>query len=295
MLDILKVVKAKAIIQICLIINVTEEKIKVTSTANALNSYKEMKYGAIQTNMWNCGSIKGEVSIELFKNEMLTEINLVDASIKQRTIFGYPEIALGLNLMGQHFNENAVKTLEFPMKLSDLMSKDVKMTSEFQIEKVAREDIPFNISYDFWIKNDPLINEVPDKEDCEIMIWLYHSKQHPIGIVVDRIDLECNLNGKKAQIPVDIWKGRGARWLTISLLFDRKLVPNNAEISFELRDVFRIAQSFMENQELGQFLMGVELGTEFGDPDSRETSLAWKLKKYLIETEGKEYNILGEN
>ncbi len=270
----------------------TDRKIKIWSSGNNLNSYSTIKYGAIQTNMWNCNSINGEVSIELDNNVLITDVNLTDADIKQRTIFGYPEITLGLSLMGQSFNKTAKKTLDFPMKLSSLINENIKMVTDFQIDDSSKNELIFNISYDFWIKRDPLIRNRPESDDCEIMIWIYHSKQRPIGVIVDRFNLDCNLNGKKTQIPVDIWKGRGARWLTISFLFDRDMVPESAEISFELKDIFRVAINFMENTDPGQFLMGIELGTEFGNPDSRSTLLHWKLKKYIIENGKKKYNIL---
>ena len=241
-----------------------------------------VKYGIIQTNMWNTNKIYGNVQIFFGRDFMRTKIEIKDVDLKQMTIFGYPEYAIGYNLMSSAFNPAATKLIHFPMTIEKFIGMDLKLYTKFSIKSFHPSELPFNISYDFWIRHDKEKKDHPEESDYEIMIWLYRQIQSPIGKIHGYTDIYCKVNGKTEILKFSIWIGRGARWLTISFVMESEKQSKDSDIEIPVSKFMELSKKYMENPDGDQWIMGIELGSEFGDKDHLKMGLDWILERYEI-------------
>ena len=262
-------------------------KIDISAEGTKLNQTDTLKYCIIQTNVWNATSINGVINLSLKDSELFSSINIKDIELKQRTIFAYPEVALGCNLMDDRFNDDLKKIIDFPIELDEALKLNIKLKTAFQIISHEPPELPFNVSYDFWIRRDINKHDHPEEHDCEIMIWLYRNEQKPIGKYTGDVVLKCKINGSEEDIKFSQWIGRGGRWLTISYIIDPMWQKEKIDLEIPLSSFLVESRDKMDQPMEKKYLMGMELGSEFGNPGAKKMKLKWKLSSYeLIYKEG---------
>ncbi|MHB1440652.1 MAG: GH12 family glycosyl hydrolase domain-containing protein [Cuniculiplasma sp.] len=251
-----------------------------------------VKYGIIQTNMWNVRKIDGTVQILLGRNYMETKIEIESVDLKQKTIFGYPEYAIGHNLMVSPFNPKSIQLISFPLTVEKFIKRDLKLYTKFSTKRFYPSTLPFNISYDFWIRQNKENNDLPGESDCEIMIWLYRHIQYPIGKNEGYVYIDCRVNGKVERFKFFIWIGRGAKWLTISFVMDPEKQKQEISMEIPVSQFMEVSKKLMENSIEEQYIMGIELGSEFGDTDNLKMGLDWVLEEYGMREHSRKVNLL---
>ncbi len=266
-------------------VNISAEGIK-------LNQSEKLKYSIIQTNAWNATGIKGVINLSKKGSELLSSININDIELKQRTIFAYPEVALGCNLMGDRFNDDLKKIIDFPIDLDEVIKLNIKLGTAFEIISHEPNELPFNVSYDFWIRRDINKHDHPEEHDCEIMIWLFRNEQKPIGIYSGDVVLKCKINGRDDYVKFSQWVGKGARWLTISYIIDPEWQKEKCNIEIPLSNFLAHSRDKMDQPMEKKYLMGIELGSEFGNPDMKKMKLEWKLSSYELFFKEGVFNLL---
>ena len=266
----------------------------IEANGREINCSFPIKYGLIQSNMWNLDEMDGYLNISKIQDSLNFNVKIDKAKPKKRTIFGYPEICVGNNLMGQRFNERSDINGKFPSNLKDLLERDVRLLTNFSIDQFAPLTLPFNISYDFWIRRE-LKLRMPDQDEYEIMIWMHKNKQKPIGEKKNSITIPCKIEGEYQEFNFDVWYGSAAQWKTITFTTeeDNPFVGMRTEIS--INEFFRESMKHMgrERKDYDElYLMGLELGSEFGDPDKIIAELIWTLKEYKLIYEKETLNLL---
>ncbi len=269
----------------------SDSEFVLISSGKNTNLSKSLEYGIMQTNMWNMEEFDGNVKMILNGKALNFNIKINDARCKQDTIFGYPEVAVGKNLMNQDFKGDKEFKISFPARVIDIMNNAIKLSTEFSIINFEPCDLPFNLSYDFWIK-DPSSFDMPGEEDYEIMIWLFRNTQKPIGSRTGIEKLRCIMDGKEENVEFSVWVGRGAKWKTITFIMENSNKIKSQSISIFMGDFFKISTKYVENTFLKKSVMGIEFGTEFGNPSKIRTNLEIKLSRLMISINSEDIDLL---
>ena len=268
------------------------DKVVVRAKDKDTNVVDKLKYAVIQTNVWNATQIDGFIEVSSEMDKMDTHVKVNDIELKQRTIFAYPEIAIGNNLMNDPFNKSLTEIVSFPIKLETAIKYEIKLRSQFSINLFKPSNLPFNISYDFWIRKNINSHEHPEENDAEIMIWLYRNEQKPIGTYSGDIKVDCLVNGKEQNIKFSQWVGRGNRWLTISYIIDPVDQNEENDIEISLSKFLAAYLNKIDEKKEIYYLLGIELGSEFGNPDEKRMELSWTLGLYKMKFNGSSFDLL---
>ncbi|MGP6239256.1 GH12 family glycosyl hydrolase domain-containing protein [Cuniculiplasma sp. SKW4] len=268
-----------------------KEHILIEAKGREINCSFPTEYGLIQSNMWNLEEMDGFVIISEDEKSLNFNIEIKSGKIKKKTIFGYPEVCVGNNLLGQKFNEKSDIKFQFPVKLKDILEKNINLLTKFSIEDYAPSDLPFNISYDFWIKKDMDIR-MPNSEEYEIMIWVFKNKQRPIGEKMGNTSIQCKIEGNYEECKFDLWYGSASQWKTITFTVDESSSMSGKRMEIPISQFLLESLKYMNKDSGEMYLMGLELGSEFGNPEHTYTKLQWKLEEYGLLAKNTSLNIV---
>lgn len=243
------------------------------------------------TNLWNLSSFKGKISIGKVGKSINTSVDIHDIKTKRNTIFAYPEVMLGRNLVGREVNTLSKPKIIFPIKVETLLSKDFYLDMGFKINKTTIEEMPFNISFDFWLKQDPNSDDMPKNGDIEVMIWMYRHLQKPIG-VSERLAIIKSNSDRDSKTKWEIYEGTGNVWETISFIIDNKSQKRHNVFHINLKDFLNAVAAVSHNKISELYLMGIELGSEFGTPELKVAQIDWDITSYSASYENKSLRIL---
>ncbi|BCU67777.1 endoglucanase [Sulfolobales archaeon HS-7] len=231
----------------------------ITGNALSLYSYSPLKYGGINTDLWNLSSASGNVTM-CVNGTLRANVNLTSISEKDPNdvVAGYPEIGYGRNLEDESWGPE--EYLYFPLELNKFVSFNYSASISYRLN--VPKNLPNDFSFDFWVENRPSPGHSPGPGDLEVMIWLYHTPSlYPAGDPYLTLTLPVTVNGVTENVEWTIYNGTGGANTRI-LTFESDEPVDSGTVLIDL------SYFFEEVELLGNyssfFLMGVELGTEFG-------------------------------
>lgn len=236
----------------------------------------------LEFNFWNVRSYNGNALLKFDGEKVLFEADLYDiVQVDPNSwVHGYPEIYYGYKpWSGKGVSSDVLK---LPRKVNDL--PDFHVVLEYSLWHEER--LPFNLAVESWITREERPRAVT-VGDVEMMIWLYNSILTPGGDRVGTLQVEMEVNGEVVET---LWEVYYAEWgwdylafrLTTPLREGKVVLPVKPFVE-KTKEVIR---EFSKMKRVSNFdemyFENVEVGTEFGDPRTKESRFGWEIREFSI-------------
>ena len=213
---------------------------------------------------WNINSAAGgEINMTYNKNvnKLVTEANLWGAQ-PQNYVNGYPEIYVGRKPWdGQYANGLGVN---FPYKVSDLISNNMSLIVSFSVDlQSLNPDMNFNIAADAWLVDENYAFKPGSGLSTpyvEIMVWVFNHNLGPAGGKIG----EETVSGKSWEV----WRSVRSDNSTYIAIIPRGWSLTKGSISYDIAEVIRVVKKYIPFDISNYYLVGWELGTEWGTKGS---------------------------
>ncbi|MBO3800323.1 MAG: hypothetical protein FGF52_04655 [Candidatus Brockarchaeota archaeon] len=213
---------------------------------------------------WNINSAKGgriNMTYDISTTTLITEADIWGAQ-PQNYVNGYPEIYVGRKPWdGQYANGLG---LNFPYKVSDLVLGVASLKVSFSVDlQRLNPDMNFNIAADAWLVDERhAFNpgsglSIPH---VEVMVWVFRSNLGPAGSKVGEEDM----SGRAWEV----WRKVETNNATYIAIIPKGWSLRKGSISYDVSEVMRIAKKYAPFDISDYYLVGWELGTEWGTKNS---------------------------
>ncbi|MEL9990299.1 MAG: hypothetical protein QXP98_01900 [Thermoproteus sp.] len=225
-----------------------------------------------QINMWNLRNASGSAVLRYCNGTFsyvqdLTDIVEINA---KSWVAGYPEVWFGYKPWAKLSSPGS----PLPMKVADLLSSNLTIYVNYDVE-VRDPSLPLDFAFDIWVTKSLGETSVGPGEQ-EIMIWLYHQQLRPAGQQIGEVVLPVVLNGKPIEATFQVYRQPSMPWEYLAFV----LTPSqrSGAISFKLADFIKAAAKFTTlNNYSDMWVDDVELGSEFGSPNTKNAAFSWTL------------------
>ncbi len=251
-------------------------------------------YVDLTPNLWNLNSAQSQGNATVIYNSTQRALymvaNFTRLEINQPVgVAAYMEVIYGYKPWG-------VRTLEapnftFPERVSDLGSllSFVNYTLLYHSPPQAF----FDLAYDLWITTRPDLTNGPKQGDLELMIWDYYYGQQPAGSQVGVLQIPIWINGTEVNATYEIWATNAETtsnsWTILSFRPSYPIPYGQVgvNVSAFIQDgIHYLAQNYPGLWNLSslesKYLNGLEFGTEFGNTQTHNISLAWVIHSFTL-------------
>ncbi|MEM2981401.1 MAG: hypothetical protein QW385_08595, partial [Thermoproteota archaeon] len=213
---------------------------------------------------WNINSAEGgriNMTYDKSTATLITEADLWGAQ-PQTYVNGYPEIYVGRKPWdGQYANGLG---LNFPYRVSDLTSGAVSLTASFSVDlQSLNPDMNFNIAADAWLVDERHAfspGSGLSTPYVEVMVWVFSQNLGPAGSRVG----EENMGGRTW----GVWRNVGENNATYIAMAPKGWSITEGSISYDIAEVMRVVEKYAPFDISNYYLVGWELGTEWGTKNS---------------------------
>lgn len=234
----------------------------------------------MEINAWNIKSAYGKASMVYDNNtgKFSYSQNLSNIVIKDPKgwVLGYPEVYYG----NKPWNGNRATDGEvlLPEKVGNLNNFSITLNYDIQHAK----GLPVNLSLDSWLTKDKWRSTGIYSDEVEIMVWLYYDYLQPAGSKISEISVPIIVNGKYVDATFEIWQGY-IGWKYIAFKIKDPIKAGEIRIPF-LPFINEVKNIVIPNDYNSLYLEDVEVGTEFGSPNTSSANLSWVLSKFFLNT-----------
>jgi|GEM_PF-716748 len=234
----------------------------------------------MEINPWNIKSSYGKASMIYDNNTGVFSYsqNLSNIVIKDPKgwVLGYPEVYYG----NKPWNGNRATDggILLPEKVGNLNNFSITLNYDIQ----HAQGLPVNLSLDSWLTKDKWRSTGIYSDEVEIMIWLYYAGLQPAGSKISEISVPIIVNGKYVNATFEIWQGY-IGWKYIAFKIKDPIKVGEISIPF-LPFINEVKNIGLPNDYNSFYLEDVEVGTEFGSPNTSSANLSWVLSKFLLNT-----------
>ncbi|MGB4645543.1 MAG: endoglucanase [Dictyoglomaceae bacterium] len=239
----------------------------------------------MELNFWNINSYKGDTWMAFYENEDTVEYyaDIRDIVLKSPSswVHGYPEVYYGYKPWSVH--GTSIEKLKLPIKISEF--PNIYFTLKYSIS--YEKNLPINFAMETWItKNNN--QKSADVGDIEMMVWLYANRLGPAGRKVTEVKIPIILNGEEKELWWEVYYSPGS---SDYIAFKSKENIIEGEVKIPIKDFLtnlkgiiasyskRINPQAYENMYFNDW----EIGTEFGDPNTKEAKFGWTFSNFNIE------------
>ncbi|MEM2277026.1 MAG: hypothetical protein QXU43_08125 [Thermoproteota archaeon] len=214
---------------------------------------------------WNLNSAEGgriNMTYDKSTATLTTEANLWGAQ-PQTYVNGYPEIYVGRKPWdGQYANGLG---LNFPYRVLDLISCTISLKVSFSVNLQSLNPyMNFNIAADAWLVDENhAFNPGSGLSTpyVEVMVWVFRQNLGPAGSKVG----EENMAGRTWEV----WRNIGSNNSTYIAIIPKGWELREGSISYDIAEVMRIIKKYVPFDISNYYLVGWELGTEWGTKNSK--------------------------
>ncbi len=189
---------------------------------------------------------------------------------------GYPEIYVGRK---PWVTEYANGLVDFPLSVSTLQSSSLMVTFTINLESLYSR-MHFNIAADAWIVRPSVANSPgtpPGPGDMELMVWLFGQNLGPAGSKVGEVTIE----GKTWEV----WREDSVSWGGWQYIAfkPKDWSIKSGTVSYDAAAFVRAAMDYATIDISGHYLLGWEIGTEWGTKRSGGTAqFSWTLSGFSV-------------
>ncbi len=239
----------------------------------------------LELNFWNIERYEGETWMAFYKQEDTVEFyaDIKNIVLRDRNswVHGYPEVYYGYKPWSSH--GTSIEKLILPIKTSEF--PDVYFGVKYSIW--YEKNLPLNFAMETWITREPNQNSV-SSGDIEMMVWLYANRLGPAGRKVSEVKIPIILNGVIKMITWDVYFNSGS-WDYVTYKSKENIIEGEVNIPIKeflknLKDIIKSNSSRITLEKYENMYVTVwEVGTEFGDPYTREAKFGWSFSNFNIE------------
>ncbi|MEM1526421.1 MAG: endoglucanase [Ignisphaera sp.] len=237
----------------------------------------------VEINPWNTRSFEGvqKIVIDLAKRIIKTEFNLSNVQPREWAN-GYPEVYIGRKPWSTKYVNGF--NVNFPMKISNATPFIV---SFYICILNLLPSMNFNIAADAWIVREDIAKNPgtpPSNGDLEIMVWLFNQNLNPAGKKTGETVIPIVVNGSIVEITFEVWRHDSVEWGGWQYIAFK---PKNwrhrcGYIAYNTLDFVKTAASFATLDISEHYLLGWEIGTEWGTISSNGVAVfSWILKDFI--------------
>lgn len=257
-------------------------------------NYTALNYGAFGTDLWNLKSGNGSTVMEYKNRTLFVNSRFCNITTFSDTIIGYPEIGYGYNLEDELFGNAQSAYLSFPMNYSKFRNLNFSSDSNYTFLSLRPGEIPIDFSYDLWLESSPSNGVEPTNTDLEVMIWMYNQDTQPIGTEITTFNSPVIINGTFQMTTWEVWEGRANAWRTVSFVLETPWESSSSNISLNLSRFISDAGNITQTNLSRYFIMGIEMGNEFGNEQYPENISSFAVKYYSFLSDGNEIVLVGD-
>ncbi|WP_297514510.1 cellulase family glycosylhydrolase [Thermococcus sp.] len=233
----------------------------------------------IEINPWNIQSADGKAVMryDIEKGVLYYSQNLTNIVIKNAGgwVHGYPEIWYG-NKPWNSYNATD-GPVPLPRKISELKNFYVTLSYNLSHEK----GLPVDLAIESWLTRDKWRSTGIKSDEQELMIWLYYDGLQPAGSKVGEIMVPILLNGKEKNVTFEVWTGN-IGWEYIAFRIKTPIKAGNVTLPYG--PFISVAMNITSLKDYSSlYLEDVEVGTEFGSPDTKSAKLNWTFNEFTLQ------------
>jgi hypothetical protein len=242
--------------------------------------------GVAEGNLWNTDRSAGTIRQCYGKRGLSTTISLRSIARHVGGPAGYPEVGYGHNLVDGAFCAPPpipCNTAPFPLAVHDLRGRGYSVTTSYSLGKPHPGSLPRNLGYDFWLEQHPRFGSAPQRGDIEVLISLFHRGVISCGSSRPNFSQRITVGGKRI---LSRWRvcnlGGGSDGDLVGFLLERPTQARSRSVTLALKSFISkaIKQAAVVDHAKRSpfFVMGVELGAEFGGCDNKactDTAARW--------------------
>ncbi|MGQ9479682.1 MAG: GH12 family glycosyl hydrolase domain-containing protein [Thermoproteota archaeon] len=211
----------------------------------------------LDVNNWNTQYANGRITMIFYPENLTLSVSANLWNVQPRTwTNGYPEIFIGRKPWGTYYANGF--GVSFPLKVSDLRSLPISFSVDI---RSLDPKMNFNVAADAWVVRESVAKRrgaAPLEGDVEIMVWVFHQNLNPAGTKVG----EETICGKAWEV----WKMDKVTWGGWQYIaFKPKgWVIRRGSVSYDIAEFIRITAKYATFDISNHYLLGWEIGTEWG-------------------------------
>jgi hypothetical protein len=225
--------------------------------------------GIAHANLYNARASSGVIRQCYGRSGVATSIDLQTSSPVGPGPVGYPEVAYGYHLYDRPFCPTC-NARPFPLRVSALRryGRSARVTAAYALGTPSPPHLPRDFIYDLWLERHPSPDAAPRPGDVELLIFLYYDEPNATcqsSPVASTLSTPISSRGRNALSHWSVCRLTGGTRATPVAFFLQRPTPSLAgDVSLPLNALIGEAGRFV-GRDLGRyFLMGIELGGEFG-------------------------------
>jgi len=242
-----------------------------------VNNDGRYDYG-IEVSPWQLNSASGSITMtfDTSTRTLRTTCNLQNVQPRVATN-GYPEIYVGRKPWNKQYANGL--GVNFPISVSTLQSRSLIVTFTINIQSLL-SSMNFNIAADAWIVRPSVANNPgtsPGSGDLEIMVWVFSQNLNPAGSKVG----EVTISGRTWEV----WRMDSVSWGGWQYIaFKPKgWSIRSGTVSYDAAAFVRAAKKYATIDISGHYLLGWEIGTEWGTQNSNGVAqFSWTISGFSV-------------
>ncbi|MEM2276810.1 MAG: endoglucanase, partial [Thermoproteota archaeon] len=222
---------------------------------------------------WNINSASGSIKMTFDTDTrvLATECSLTNVQ-PLNYVNGYPEIYVGRKPWGTTYANGL--GVNFPISVSTLMSSSLYVSYSISVNSLL-SSMNFNIAADAWIVRPDVANNpgtAPGSGDVELMVWVFRQNLGPAGSKVGEVTVGNRVWEVYRENSVS-WGG----WQYIAFI-PKDWSISSGTVSYDIAQFVRLAKQYATFDISQHYLLGWELGTEWGTASSGGTAqFSWTM------------------
>ena len=250
------------------------------------------EFGIGYDDLWNVQSFSGNITTFFTgSGGMEVSANIYHVTAYKNGILGYPSIGYGYS--GTDYPQGSSSSqLLFPMPLTDFSTMGVEAMVNYSFNYYHTPLLPTDFAFDMYLETQPTQGKYPTHNDIEVMVGLYDSYNPFLGSVIGSFNSNVMVNGHIVTQDWVVYESHSNAWSTIYFLPTETFYLSSANITISLAP-FLIHATTIVSPTTSFSLMGIELGTEFGNEHFKADSVNWTIYYYLLVVDGVKIPLLG--
>lgn len=242
-----------------------------------VNGDGKADYG-IEVCAWNVNSGTGSIKMtfDTSTRVLTTQCSLTNVQ-PLAYVNGYPEIYVGRKPWGTTYANGL--GVNFPISVSTLLTKTLTLSYSIRITSLL-SSMNFNSAADAWVVRPSVANSPgtpPGPGDLEIMVWVYRQNLGPAGSKVGEVTIGGRVWEVYRENSVS-WGG----WQYIAFI-PKGWSIKSGTVSYDIAAFIRAAKQYATFDISNHYLLGWEIGTEWGTMNSGGTAqFKWTISGFTI-------------